>query len=234
MTPSGIIQTPEGWYVLEKDSHLSRWVEQNKRLWNEDLSNLKPYIPEGGTVVDAGASLGDHSFTYAEYVGKAGRVVAFEPNPLAFQCLFRNMEAFPWVDCINKGLSDFDGSAAFVPNENAGASFIAPPNTSPGPSAVVVPIGRLDDHIALMRGRCDFIHLDVEGFEPRALAGAERTIGTFKPTMLIEVKRGCLRRQNFTQEDIYSVLRAYGYDWREMPGCDGSEEQRDILATPRK
>ena len=44
-----IMQTPEGWWVLKEDTHLSRWVEQGKRLDHDTpvLEKIRPYIQPG-------------------------------------------------------------------------------------------------------------------------------------------------------------------------------------------
>lgn len=63
-------QTKEGWWVLADDTHLSKWVEEHGRLdHDEAIASIVEHIPQGGVVVDAGASLGDHTIAYARKVG---------------------------------------------------------------------------------------------------------------------------------------------------------------------
>ena len=114
--------------VLKDDTHLSRWIEQHHCL-GADLScppiKLIPLvldlIPEGSTVIDAGASLGDHASSYAT---KAGTVHAFEPQVEPFECLRQNCADLPNVVLHNCGLSDRVASLKIKREENAGASHI--------------------------------------------------------------------------------------------------------------
>ena len=57
---------------------------------------------------------------------------------------------------------------------------------------------------ALKLGRCDAIYLDIEGAEPGALRGAERTIRTFRPVLHLEI----LPR---ARGEILSITEALGY-----------------------
>ena len=47
--------------------------------------------------MDVGAYLGDTAYAMKKAVGPAGRVMAFEPNPMGFECLERNVGAS--VEC---------------------------------------------------------------------------------------------------------------------------------------
>jgi len=103
-----MIITKEGFAVLEHDTHLSRWIEGSGRIdHNEKVNqNVCKYFNRGDWVVDAGASLGDHTVPYASKVGPQGRVFAFEPQKESFQCLEYNTKEFPNVTCLNYALGD--------------------------------------------------------------------------------------------------------------------------------
>lgn len=221
--PQGILRTEEGFHVLESDSHLSKWIAEHKRLdvaKGEIMQDYARLIPPGGTVVDAGASLGDHAYTYAQLVGPKGHVYAFEPNPLPFECLKRNMEQFPWVECTQAALGNFCGSAKFRNEINAGASFVSP-------DGFEVAVIRLDYPFE----RLDFIHLDAEGFEPFILEGALETIRHSQPAIALEINRSHLRRYGKSEADIRGIMKALSYRVQELSGTPESE-QRDILCLP--
>ncbi len=169
--PSGkIIATIEG------DTHISKWAIEAGRLDHDQntLPLLAPYIPKGGTVVDAGAFIGDHTVFYADRVGPAGQVLAFEPNFAAFECLHHNVQWMP-VTCHHAGLSDATSTAAIATDINAGASHL-----TDGKGCALLALDSLNLQ------RLDFFKLDVEGFEVRALRGAKDTIHRCRPVMLIE------------------------------------------------
>lgn len=223
--PNGVIRTANGHYVLESDSHLSRWIEEDGTLAARqgEVFQFLAYIPSGGVVLDAGASLGDHAYTYARRVGPFGTVVAIEPNPLAYECLRRNMEPFDYVRCLHSALSDHGGDMKLNVQLNAGASFL-------DNEGVTVPCNTVD-HLLADLTRLDFVHLDCEGNEPQVLAGAFQTIKKFRPVMVIEVNHEALARQGLEETDIHAQLALHGYRFKELEGTPASI-QRDILCLP--
>ena len=187
--------------VLKDDTHLSRWIEQHHCL-GADITKLIPVvldlIPEGSVVVDAGASLGDHTSAYAT---KAGTVHAFEPQPESFECLRQNCEDLPGVVLHNCGLSDHAASLTIKRDENVGASHIDPKGDVP---VKVITLDSLGLSPALIKW-------DIEGHEVLALRGARGTIMRCRPIMVIEVNAGGLRLAGFTIRDLEMELRWLGY-----------------------
>lgn len=214
---------PNGIAVIEGDTHISKWVEQSRRLDHDQnvLPRLTKHIPKGGMVVDIGAFIGDHTLHYANCVGPTGSVIAMEPNPVAFECLAHNMAAHKHVTCLNVGASDGEHLSGYVSSANAGAGYAIGDN---GDMHMI----RLDD---LGLTSCDFIKLDCEGFEVRAIDGAFNTIRHFRPTMMIEVNEGALNRQGLSSKDLFDVLEMHGYDYCNIyEGQPMSGPQYDILA----
>jgi FkbM family methyltransferase len=208
--------------VIEGDTHISAWVEQGGRLDHDQntLPLLSKYIPKGGTVVDIGAFIGDHTLHYANCVGPTGSVVALDPNPLAFECLAHNMATHKHVTCLNVGASDGCHSIGIEPDANAGASHA----TGEG----VIPCIALD---SMYLAACHFIKMDCEGYEVKALHGAWNTIRMHKPVMLIEVNETALTRQGYTPADIFEILDECGYYYRNVyPSQPMEGPQYDILA----
>jgi FkbM family methyltransferase len=231
MKSAGIIETREGWWVLKDDTHLSRWVEQSGHLWNEDLGFLRKYIPVGGTVVDAGASLGDHAFSYAEMVGEKGRVVAFEPQQLSFECLKHNMRDLLQVSVVDSALSDDFGNAVLHKDANVGGShYTIELPVGDEEACSMAPLDHFEGFLGL---RCDFIHLDLEGFEVRALRGARHILTHYRPVLMIEVNHGALARQGAEETHLRALLLSFRYDIHEIGAGQPSDLQRDIICTPK-
>lgn len=232
--PDGILQTQNGHFVLEHDSHLSRWVEQQGRLdvqHGEVMQHFAKYIPAGGTVVNAGASLGDHACIFADLVGSHGKVFAFEPNRLPFECLRRNMAMFPQVHCFNLALGDLRGGAEFMRDANAGASHIrSQAFEAPELNPTMVHVAPLDDCL-LEIDRLDMIFLDAEGFEISILCGAVKTIRRFKPAIVLEICHGHMRRYGSGEAMLRTIVTGLGYAIHEVDGTPQSE-QRDVLCLP--
>src|SRR6185295_9733823 len=52
---------------------------------------LAHYCHPGHTVVEIGANIGSHTVSLSKAVGRAGRVIAIEPQPVIFQTLCANL-----------------------------------------------------------------------------------------------------------------------------------------------
>lgn len=231
--PAGIIKTDKDIYVLVDDTHLSRWVAEHGRLdiAVPQIAGYAHLIPGGGTVVDAGAAIGDHTLTYAQKVHMTGHVFAFEPHPLAFECLKRNMASFPNVHCEKKALSNQLGDGGLSLEANAGASFID--GLAEAHKNAKIEFTLLDSYASKF-GRLDFIHLDCEGYEFYALSGAREVIIKFRPAIVLEVNHHCLARYGLGESDLRRMIESLNYDWSETHPDHGTHlPQRDVLATPR-
>lgn len=218
---------PFGVMVIDGDTHVSKWVEDSGklRIAEKYLKSFQKYVPIGGTVVDAGAMIGDHTATYADWVGKEGSVIAFEPNPEAFECLRHNTQGMHQVSLNRCGLSNEPAWTSMSIDQNAGASHI---NLARHDESVrVVPL----DDFGLRN--LDFFKLDIEGFEMKALIGAKNTILRLRPVMLIEVNEGALIRADSSRSELVKLIQDYGYTWSiTEAGINWSDPQYDVLCIP--
>lgn len=221
-----IIRTKEGVHVLAEDSHLSRWIEQHGRLdiAEGEIAAFAKYIPEGGVVIDAGACLGDHTATYAQLVGPAGKVYAFEANPITCHALRLNFAEASNVEVIGCALGYHPMFDRLTADLNAGASHLSH-------TGMRVPVLTID---LLGLDRIDFIHLDAEGMEPNIIRGAWNTLLKIRPVMVVEVNHGCLARYQEDEASLLRVLEKNGYRWEEMDPSHGPHlAQRDIICFPK-
>lgn len=218
---------PTGIAVIEGDTHLSAWVEQTGRL-DHDQSTLPvilPLIKPGDVVVDAGANIGSHTIAYINAVGDKGIVLAFEPNPPAFECLMHNC---PQANNYRLGLSDSLGFFDVVPNVNAGATHLGQASID-GNAAQTI---RLD---SFELPRLNFFKLDIEGFELLALRGARETIQRCRPIIMCELNVGALARQGHDKTGIMTfLLGEMGYIMVKpvFPNESMDAEQIDVLFFP--
>ena len=224
--PSQIKELPNGIWVIEGDTHIGKWVEQQERLDHDQniLPFILPHIKEGDVVIDVGANIGDHTIAYARAVGATGRVIAFEPNALAFQCLKHNLENFIQVVVSNTGLSDKNENVALSDNNgNYGGSYV---DKSGNGSTLEV----LDD----IPTRPNLIKIDAEGYEPKVLAGAEKTVTEFRPKMVIEVNIETLSKQGFRRDDIFAFLNRHKYTYKVIQeNCGFDSPMYDIYCEPQ-
>lgn len=229
--------TQEGWTIIKGDL-ISEWVRENKKLDHDE--HLIPLaclnIPVGGIVIDCGGNIGSHTIAYAQKVGPTGTVIAIEAGPLAFQCLTENMKkAQGQVVLVNAAVCDeHAGRALFHTTnmENLGASGVNEFATDPDAHEVrTVSIDGIVEAAELER--VDFIKIDIEGWELKALKGARSTLKRFRPKLLIEFNMFRLAEQNATYKDLYDFLLAANYSWQIcQPQSTGGDAQYDCLCWP--
>ena len=168
-----------------------------------ELACITSWAPRGGTAVDVGAWYGPWT---ARLSRLADRVVTIEPNPV----LARLMRAsFPAAQMVEAAASDRGGTARlWLPAAGRGAEGVASLEHTSERSITVqrVTIDSLD--LTDVR----FIKMDIEGHEPAALRGAERTIRRDSPLLLLELET---RHQRI--EDVAGTLAGWGYRGYVMP-----------------
>lgn len=218
--------------VIEGDSHISRWVTQEGRLDHDQnaLPGILAHIKDGDNVLDIGANIGSHTIAYSKAVGENGRVWAFEPNPVAYECLELNMGKFcPNVKCMRVGLSDQPSLCRIVQNQNAGAAMLFPLRDGEV-SDVHTAVVTLDD-VFLDKDdvRINFAKLDCEGMESLIIRGGEKLIRRDKPVLYVEVNEGALRVHGTTGNDLIIQIMNLGYDIKPT----GHGPQYDIFCLPK-
>lgn len=236
-----IRKTSHGFWIIDGDSHIGKWAEETGRLDHDQwiLPQILKYIPDNGTVVDAGCYIGDHTIAYARAVGDNGRVVAIDPNQEAIQCLVKNLDEYKNnVIAFNRYVGNRHNDSAFFSRnkENVGASkMLVDGMESDDNLGDIIQSMTLNSLIGII-DRCDFLKLDVEGNEVFALEGegAADFIMKFRPTMFIEVNRGALQQHGFDYETIHACFDMYGYHGVNIPDCADTEPQYDILAVPNE
>ena len=203
--------------LIKDDAYFTKWVKEAGKLAHHDgfLDYLRPYLH--GTMIDCGANIGTHAYGYN--YAKFGKVICFEPNPIAFECLTHNM-AGTNSELYNAAVSNVNGFIDLVDcGTNYGAVY-----TKPGWS---IPTVVIDD---FKFTDITFMKIDVEGDEIAALLGAAQTIRTYKPVMCIESNPETLSRKGHTVNDLLDLLSELGYTTEVRTPLDISS---DILCKPR-
>jgi FkbM family methyltransferase len=137
---------------------------------------LKSWLRPGMTVVDVGANVGYYTWMASSLVGPAGRAIAVEPGPYAFERLERVVadNAIRNVTLNRMALSDTSGTATlFVPRSSEGNYNPSLTPYLPNMLPVDVAVERLDDLLDRLRvERVDLLKVDVEGHEIGVFRGA--------------------------------------------------------------
>lgn len=123
---------------------------------------------------------GGHAGLYPIRLAKLfDTVLTFEPDPHLFACLELNVRDAGAGNIRAQGaaLGEKCGEIFYSARSSAGSGRTAETG------ALAVPMLSID---SLGLEACDALVLDVEGFEPRILAGARETIARFRPVLQLE------------------------------------------------
>ena len=166
------------------DERDSLGLRQGAAFEPEVLDALKRLIRPGEVVVDVGANIGYFTAHMARLVGAAGTVHAFEPEPQNFELLTANMAGNRLTNVVlhQVALGAQAGTAVLHRSDFSGGMHRLYESVCCSGPAVEVPLLRLD--ALLQPGQVSLIKIDVEGFEPYVLAGAQSLIRN-QPAMRI-------------------------------------------------
>lgn len=151
--------------------------------YNEEyeLSLFESELGNESIVLDVGANIGLYSLTAARH---AKKVYCFEPDPISFQNLVRNIEANKCknVQVVNKAVSNKTGCAELSNTQeyplSRGQLHLLSENDPAKQSYISIETIALDEFFSDKSDKVDIVKLDVEGFENEALRGMERIIKT--------------------------------------------------------
>jgi FkbM family methyltransferase len=145
-------------------------------------------IEPGDVIIDGGACWGDTALYFADRTGPEGKVYCFEFLQDNLEILQRNMSLNQHIadiiKVVPKALWDRSGEIlsyrAFGP-----ATSVIENKEQQGPQVSTLSI---DDFVEEEKiAKIDYIKMDIEGSERKALQGAEKTIHTFKPKLAISL-----------------------------------------------
>jgi len=136
----------------------------------------------GETVIDCGACVGEVATVFAMHVGEAGQVHMFDPIPahVAFCSLQKTLNPHLASRMHVVPIAVGASSNGKVPLTSAAIEII--PNAIPDTS---FPFVSIDDYVREHGIHVDVIKMDIEGGEGDALKGAEHTLRTFQPRLMI-------------------------------------------------
>jgi len=179
-TPEGSIWTVHG------DAALPFLLAEQSRDVYEAGGHI---VRRGDIVLDCGANIGE--FTRRALLRGAGLVVAIEPSPRTVDALRRNLDVeirMGRVVVYPKGVWDRDGELELSIDEHNPllSSLVLLPKAA---SKIRVPLTTIDKIVAELKlPRVDFIKMDIEGAEKRALTGGRDTIRRFRPRMSLSAE----------------------------------------------
>ncbi len=176
------------------------------------IARLRP----GGFAVDVGANFGHYALTLAQLLGEEGLVIAFEPNPAAFELLAANARLNGYRNLVveQAALGETNGALALITDtESPGGHSFSAANVSREGEAVTVPVNALDDYLARqgVTRRLDLLKIDVQGFEAKVVRGAAKVLARDRPTVLCEIWPEGMRNAGDDAIALLDDLLSLGY-----------------------
>jgi len=191
LSPETIYTTSSGaCFYISRYSYVERLIQKGE-FEKTRAAFLREILARGDVFLDIGANIGFFTVLAAQC---GASVKAFEPDPLNYRRLLRNIklnglnsaqvETRPWgvgresgKALLHRPLTDNYGMSSIVSNQS--------------PDGMGVPVRRLDDLVSSFDSRY-VIKVDVEGAELQVLQGAMGVLPQMKvgSLWLVEVHRG--------------------------------------------
>jgi FkbM family methyltransferase len=234
--------------------HAYRAWRRNRRWAKHEPETpyLADLLSDAPVCLHVGASDGRHSYVMTQVAPNA-RIHAFEPSAFTFQVL---KTCLAWhgiadrVVAVHAAVADKPGDLLLVTPKKASGrmgwtyAFVAerPPERGPvrpdlegqglalQPTRVVTLDGYCRENGI---GRVDFIRMDVEGAEQRALEGAREVLDRDRPHVLLEIHPAMLAdRFGGSAEAVVDLFRTRGYRMFAVEG-QRLEERAGLAEGPR-
>jgi FkbM family methyltransferase len=182
-------------------------ASRTEQLGNLDLAF--GYVENFKLAVDVGANVGDWT---ARMAARFDQVVAFEPGRDVFKKLLNVALTYGNVRCYNDAVGDVaQADIELVSLEkklrNSQSRYVRKAHRKPGevfinPTSMVTLDGLGLSALGLLK-------IDVEGAEMLVLRGAETTVKTFKPVIVVE-KSSYGKRYGYKESAVDDLLTSWG------------------------
>jgi len=186
---------------------------------------LRHHLREGMEAWNVGANVGVYALQLAHYVGAAGRVVAFEPNPEARAVLTRNIarnRLQSRIEVVASAVGSTPGTVDFFMSGADGMGRAGRPNPQLTQTRrIQVPVTSLDAFAASGGRKPDVVMMDIEGWEIAALEGARSLLADTR--FIVELHPDAWQWSGQTRADLERLLSGAGLTARAVSG------QRDPL-----
>lgn len=178
---------------------------------------MRERVRPGALCVDVGANVGVYVLQFAHWSAPTGRIIAFEPNPVARMVLEKHLQmngVAERVTVVPAAVGASCGEATLYAADADGMSRLGEPNKliADRVSEITVSVLTLDDYCAANRLMPDWLLLDIEGFEIAALKGARELIKNCRRDLgiVVEMHPDLWDSAGTTRAEAETLLTALG------------------------
>jgi len=235
--------------ILDTRKHAHCWALYLGNYCDEMIGALLQFLRPGGVALDVGANVGLVTVPLALGAKQRGsRVIAVEPFYRNAEMIRENLrlnQVDDLVTIIEMGLSSTPCEAELLLREEfelgseTGNASVAENGIDERFERVAIRLETLDRlWPTLGNPRLDIIKVDIEGHEDRFLEGASNTLSSFRPVILMEVKRWFYQRRGVDFDRLIPSLLPSGYhifstDLAEIKDLASCKES-DVLFVPEE
>lgn len=231
--PNALINSDYGPIIINiNDSIIGKYISQTGFWANEDIIIIKEMIDfllikkEKVTFYDVGANIGTHSLALSKIFNEKISIRAFEAQRIVFNmmCGTFALNGLSNVYCHNLAVSntsdeiiEFQSPDYNLQNNFGGLEIIAP-NFSDNHLMNKLKLENINTiTLDSFNEQVDFIKMDIEGMEDKALLGAKLILEKYKPICFIEILKT-------NSNSLFDTLIESGY-------C-GFKKNNDLIAIP--
>ena len=177
----------------------------------EEKEFFKARLRTGMTVVDIGANIGDYTLVASRGVGDSGMVYAFEPDPVSYSLLERNIRLNNCENVVpyNLAITDSVGERTlYLDSEDSGRQSLSAANVREVAECVRSRTETLDHFFENLATKPDFIKIDAQGAEGLILQGAQNLLRKQDLQVIMEFWPRALRNFGVDPMELLRMLES--------------------------
>jgi FkbM family methyltransferase len=208
-------------------------MNDNEGVYEPDVTHMIDATVDKNTVfVDVGANVGIHTIYSGRVMQRAGQILCFEPNPIVFDNLRKNIQINGMSDTAKShriALSNNSGKASFSSMENnhrVGALCVEGQENF-GKDTYEVDTATLDSYLDTSSSKRHVIKIDVEGTEHLVLEGAHLSLEGIEDLHII------FELNNFERNEMacraLDILSEAGFVFRNYESGSLQRQEADFF-----
>lgn len=200
-------------YLFDNTTFFNHKITGSSGIYQKrNLDFIKSLRPHFNIIIDGGTHVGMNTIQYAKI---ADKVYSIEASPETYKLLQLNVELYNITNAVlyNFPISNIDGETVNFKHFDGdeGNNRIVREFKGDRGIPFILKTRTLDSILQSEKDKIDVIKLDIEGYEMKALLGAENTLNNHKPILQIEIFDNILKRNGHSAQQLYDYLYDLGY-----------------------